>query len=114
MSRRNLMANPIRRHASLFVAASAAVGLLAAAPAQAAPLAATGVLNAQVNDASDVSEVAVVVRRGVAVGPRGGVYRYGGAAVVRPGYRYGGWGRPRWCRWGPGGGVAAGGGHRLF
>ena len=102
------MANPIRRHASLLVAASAAAGLLAAAPAQAAPLAPTGVLNSQVNDASDVSEVAVVVRRGAYVGPRGGVYRYGGAAVVRPGYRYGGWARPGWYRWGPGGAIAAG------
>jgi len=99
------MANTLRRHASLFVAASAAVGLFAAAPAQAAPLAPTGVLNAQVNDASDVSEVAVVVRRGVAVGPRGGVYRYRGAAVVRPGV---GWARPGWYRWGPGGAIAAG------
>jgi len=103
------MANPARRHASLFVAASAAIGLLAAgSPAQAAPLASTGALQAQVNDASDVTEVAVVVRRGgVAVGPRGGVYRYGGAAVVRPGYRYG-WARPGWYRWGPGGAIAAG------
>jgi hypothetical protein len=108
MSRRNLMANPIRRHASLFVAASAAVGLLAAAPAQAAPLAPNSVLNAQVDDASDVSEVAVVYRGGRYVGPRGGVYRYGGAAVVRPGYRYGGWARPGWYRWGPGGAIAAG------
>jgi len=99
------MANPTRRHASLLVAASAAVGLFAAAPAQAAPLAPTGVVNAQVNDASDVSEVAVVVRRGVAVGPRGGVYRYRGAAVVRPGV---GWARPGWYRWGPGGAIAAG------
>jgi hypothetical protein len=97
------MANPTRRHASLLVAASAAVGLLAAAPAQAAPLAPTGALNAQVNDASDVSEVAVVVRRGAYVGPRGGVYRYRGAAVVRPGV---GWARP--YRWGPGGAIAAG------
>src|SRR5262245_28916949 len=105
MSRRNLMANPTRRHASLLVAASAAVGLFAAAPAQTAPLAPTGVVNAQVNDASDVSEVAVVVRRGVAVGPRGGVYRYRGAAVVRPGV---GWARPGWYRWGPGGAIAAG------
>ena len=101
------MANPTRRHASLLVAASAAVGVFAAAPAQAAPLAPTGVLNAQVNDASDVSEVAVVVRRGAYVGPRGGVYRYRGAAVGRPGYR-GGWARPGWCRWGPGGAIAAG------
>ena len=99
------MANTLRRHASLLVAASAAVGLFAAAPAQAAPLTPTGVLNAQVNDASDVSEVAVVVRRGVAVGPRGGVYRYRGAAVVRPGV---GWARPGWYRWGPGGAIAAG------
>jgi hypothetical protein len=99
------MANTLRRHASLLVAASAAVGLFAAAPAQAAPLAPSGVLNAQVNDASDVSEVAVVVRRGVAVGPRGGVYRYRGAAVVRPGV---GWARPGWYRWGPGGAIAAG------
>jgi hypothetical protein len=82
------------------------VGLLAAgASAQAAPLAPTATLNAQVNGASDVSEVAVVVRRGVAVGPRGGVYRYRGAAVVRPGV---GWARPGWYRWGPGGAIAAG------
>jgi hypothetical protein len=101
-----MMANPIRRHASLLVAATAAAGLLAAAaPVQAAPLAPTGALNAQVNGASDVSEVAVVVRRGVAVGPRGGVYRYRGATVVRPGV---GWARPGWYRWGPGGAIAAG------
>ena len=113
------MATTRRRHASLLVAVSAAVGLFAAAsPAQAAPLAPTGALNAQVYDASDVSEVAVVVRRGVAVGPRGGVYRYGGAGVVRPGpvVRPGAvvvrpgvrWARPGWYRWGPGGAIAAG------
>jgi hypothetical protein len=115
------MANQVRR-TSLLVAAAAAVGLLAAAaPAQAAPLAPTGALNAQVNEASDVSEVAVVYRGGKYVGPSGGVYRYGGAAVVRPGpvvrpgavvvrpgYRYGGWARPGWYRWGPGGAIAAG------
>ena len=115
------MANPTRRHACLLVATAAAVGLLAAAaPAQAAPLAPTGALNAQLNETSDVSEVAVVYRGGKYVGPRGGVYRYGGAAVVRPGvvrpgvavvrpgYRYGGWARPGWYRWGPGGAIAAG------
>jgi hypothetical protein len=108
------MANPIRRHASLFVAAAAAGLLAAASPVLAAPLAPTGALNAQVNGASDVSEVAVVVRRGGGVGPRGGVYRYRGAAVVRPGvgvvrpgYRAG-WARPGWYRWGPGGAIAAG------
>ena len=99
------MANPTRRHASLLVAASAAVGLFAAAaPAQAAPLAPTGTLNAQVNGASDVSEVAVVVRRGAYVGPRGGVYRYRSTTVVRPGGVR--WARP--YRWGPGGAIAAG------
>ena len=97
------------RQASLLVAASAAIGLLAASgPVQSAPLAPTDALRAQVNDASDLSQVAVVVRRGVAVGPRGGVYRYRGAAVVRPGYRYGGWVRPPAYRWGPGGAIAAG------
>jgi hypothetical protein len=97
------MANPVRP-ASLLVAASAALGLFAAS-AQAAPLAPTDALNAQVNSASDVSEVAVVVRRGAYVGPRGGVYRYRGATVVRPGV---GWARPGWYRWGPGGAIAAG------
>jgi len=109
------MANPKRRHACLLVAASAAVGLLAAgAPAQAAPLAPTGVLSAQMNGASDVSEVAAVVRRGVVVGPRGNAYRYRGATVVRPapvvrpGYPAARWARPGWYRWGPGGAIAAG------
>ncbi|MGQ0682274.1 hypothetical protein [Bradyrhizobium sp.] len=102
------MANPIRLRASLLVAASAAAGLLAAAaPAQAAPLAPTGALQAQANDASDVTEVAVVVRRGVAVGPRGGAYRYRGATVVRPAPAVR-WARPGWYRWGPGGAIAAG------
>src|SRR5262249_28049162 len=102
------MANPIRRHASLFVAAAAAGLLAAAAPAQAAPLAPTGALSAQLNDASDVSEVAVVVRRGAGVGPRGNAYRYRSTTVVRPGYRGGGWARPGWYGWRPGGAIAAG------
>lgn len=95
-----------RRQASLLVAASAAIALLAAmSPAQSAPLAPTDALRAQVGDASDVTEVAVVVRRGVARGPRGNVYGYRSATVVRPGY---GWARPGYYRWGPGGAVAAG------
>ena len=102
------MANTLRRHASLF-AAAAAIGLLAAsAPTQAAPLAPTGALQTQVNGASDVSEVAVVVRRGAAMGPRGNVYRYRGTTVVRPGYPAARWARPTWYRWGPGGAIAAG------
>lgn len=98
------MAHSTRRHASLLFAAATAVSLFAiGAPAHAAPLAPTG-LQAQANDASDVSQVAVVVRRGVAVGPRGGVYGYRSATVVRPG----GWVRPPYYHWGAGGAVAAG------
>jgi hypothetical protein len=104
------MAKPTPRHASLFVTAFAATGLLAAgAPAQAAPLQPTGALKAQVGDVTNVTTVQYVARRGVVVGPRGNAYRYRGAAVVRPGYRYGGgWARPGWYRWGPGGAIAAG------
>ena len=102
------MVSSTGRRASLLVAATAVAGLLTAAlPAQSAPLAPTGLLNAQAKQASDVSDVAVVVRRGVAVGPRGGVYRYRGGAVVRP-YPAARWARPGWYRWGPGGAIAAG------
>ena len=98
-----------RRQASLLVAATAAIGLFAAmGPAQSAPLAPSEALRAQVDDASDVSQVAVVVRRGYRVGPRGNAYRYRSTTVVRPGYGYGRWARPGWYRWGPGGAVAAG------
>jgi hypothetical protein len=107
------MAKSTRRHASLLVAAAAAGLLAAGAPVQAAPLAPTGLLNTQANEASDVSEVAVVVRRGTAVGPRGNVYRYRGTTVVRPApiirpapvVR---WARPGWYGWRPGGAIAAG------
>jgi hypothetical protein len=77
---------------------------------------------------------AYIARRGAtAVGPRGGVYHRGGAVggygyrggayrggVYRGGVyrggayggvyrgRYGGWARPGWYRWGPGGAIAAG------
>ncbi len=111
-----------RTKATLLVAAAAALGLFSGGAAQSAPLAPTDALRAQVDDASDVSQVAVIVRGGgVAVGPRGGAYRYrggaavvrpgpvvrGGAVVVRPGVGYGArWVRP--YRWGPGGAIAAG------
>ena len=95
-----------RRQASFLVAASAAIGLLAASgPVQSAPLQPTGALHAQVDGASDVTQVAVVVRRGVGVGPRGNAYRYRSTTVVRPGVR---WVRPGSYRWGPGGAIAAG------
>ena len=49
---------------------------------------------------------AYIAHRGVTrVGPRGGVY-HRGAGVYRGGY--GGWARPGWYRWGPGGAIAAG------
>ena len=73
---------------------------------------------------SDVVQVYVARRGGVAVGPRGGavagrttvVGRPGGGAavrrttVVRPGYAGGGvrWVRPGWYRWPAGGAIAAG------
>ena len=73
---------------------------------------------------SDVVQVYVARRGGVAVGPRGGavagrttvVGRPGGGAavrrttVVRPGYAGGGvrWARPGWYRWPAGGAIAAG------
>jgi hypothetical protein len=61
---------------------------------------------------------AVVHRGGAAVGPRGGV-AHRGTAVVGPrgnvavrsttvAGRGGGWARPGWYRWGPGGAIAAG------
>jgi hypothetical protein len=61
-----------------------------------------------------------VARRGVYVGPRGGVYRGGvyrggvyRGGVYRGGYYHGagywgGWARPGWYRWAPGGAIAAG------
>jgi hypothetical protein len=79
-----------------------------------------------------ISKVVVYHRGATAVGPRGGVYHrggtyarpgYGGGGVYRGGvyrggaygyhggvYRggYGGWARPGWYHWGPGGAIAAG------
>ena len=76
-----------------------------------------------------ISKVVVYHRGATAVGPRGGVYHRGGT-YGRPGYGgyhggvyrggaygyhggvyrggYGGWARPGWYRWGPGGAIAAG------
>jgi hypothetical protein len=72
---------------------------------------------------------AYIAHRGVTrVGPRGGVYHRGGTVGGYGGYRgggvyrggygyrgggvyrggYGGWARPGWYRWGPGGAIAAG------
>jgi hypothetical protein len=111
------------RSLSMVLATTAALAaLLPVAPAVSAPLLPTDLASQQANDASDVVDVAVVVRRGAGVGPRGNAYRYrsttvvrpgvgavgrAGAVVVRPGYP-GRWARPGWYRWGPGGAIAAG------
>jgi hypothetical protein len=127
-SRRNSMTKS-RHHRTphhFAVAVAAALGTLVSvggtAPALSAPLYPASAVNEQINDSSDVVNVAVVVRRGAGVGPRGNAYRYrsttvvrpgvgavgrAGAVVVRPGYP-GRWARPGWYRWGPGGAIAAG------
>jgi hypothetical protein len=92
---------------SFVLATTAALAVLVpGAPAISAPLLPIDFASQQVNDTSDVVNVAVVVRRGVGVGPRGNAYRYRSTTVVRPGY--GGWARPGHYRWGPGGAIAAG------
>ena len=55
------------------------------------------------NAISDVEQVYVARRTYVGRGPRGNVV-VGRSTVVRPG----GWARPSWYRWGPGGAIAAG------
>lgn len=99
-------------------------GLLAAIPDTPVMAAMSGhgtVLKQQVNDTSAVVPVVVVRRGGAAVGPRGNavvrrstVVRPGVRPVrpavrpVRPVVRPGGWVRPGWYRWPPGGAIAAG------
>ena len=102
---------------SLALATSA---MLALAPGSAisAPLQPMDLASQHANESSDIVNVAVVVRRGAGVGPRGNAYRYRSTTVVRPGgpvvrggavvVRPGGWARPGWYRWGPGGAIAAG------
>jgi hypothetical protein len=105
---------------SFMLATTTALAVLAPGSAAiSAPLLPTD-LAQHANGTSDVVNVAVVVRRGAGVGPRGNAYRYrsttvvrpggpnvvrGGAVVVRPGVR---WARPSYYRWGPGGAIAAG------
>jgi hypothetical protein len=105
---------------SLALATTATLAFAPASAAIAAPLQPIDLAGQHADVTSDVVNVAVVVRRGAGVGPRGNAYRYrsttvvrpggpnvvrGGAVVVRPG---GGWARPGWYRWGPGGAIAAG------
>ena len=108
---------------SFVLATTATLALVPGSAAISAPLQPIDLASQHANDTSDVVNVAVVVRRGAGVGPRGNAYRYRGAAVVRPGGAvvrggavvvrpgYGGgarWARPGWYRWGPGGAIAAG------
>jgi len=114
------MAKPAHHRAfktlSFAVATISTLALLTSASA--APLQPIDLASRHANQASDVVDVAVVVRRGAGVGPRGNAYRYRSTTVVRPGgpvvrggavvVRPGGWARPGWYRWGPGGAIAAG------
>jgi hypothetical protein len=92
--------------------------VLPASPNQALALnvGAAVVLGAQTETTNaDVVNVRAVVRRGVAVGPRGNAAAYRSRTVVRgpvarPGYAGGAvrWARPGWYRWPVGGAIAAG------
>jgi hypothetical protein len=109
---------------SLALATTATLAFAPTSPAISAPLQPIDLASQHTDVTSDVVNVAVVVRRGAGVGPRGNAYRYrsttvvrpggpnvvrGGAVVVRPGYGGGArWARPGWYRWGPGGAIAAG------
>ena len=103
---------------TLSLALATTATLAFAGAATAAPLQPIDLAGQHATEASDVTNVAVVVRRGAGVGPRGNAYRYRSTTVVRPGgpvarggavvVRPGGWARPSWYRWGPGGAIAAG------
>lgn len=104
---------------SLAVAATATLAIASVTTAIAAPLQPLDLASQHATEASDVTNVAVVTRRGAGVGPRGNAYRYRSTTVVRPGGPVYGrpvvrpgypnrWARPSWYRWGPGGAIAAG------
>jgi hypothetical protein len=113
------------------LAKSAAIfALLASAPMPAGAM--EGIGGTGASQANDTMVVPVYMHRGPGGGVygrpgyhgggvyhggvyRGGVYRGGygyHGGVYRPGYRgpvvVGGWNRPGWYRWGPGGAIAAG------
>ena len=85
---------------SLVAFALALTATVASAPANAL----TGPVQ---GSTSNIEQVYVARRTGAARGPRGNVV-VGRTTVVRPGVRPGGWVRPSWYRWGPGGAIAAG------
>ena len=112
-------ASPPLKTLSLALATTATLAFVPASSAISAPLQPIDLASQHADVTSDVVNVAVVVRRGAGVGPRGNAYRYRSTTVVRPGgpnvvrggavvVRPGGWARPSWYRWGPGGAIAAG------
>src|SRR5580693_3242307 len=89
---------------SLVKSACVAIALLGFSPPQAGAIELQG-SNPTAQLGEGMISKAYIAHRGVTrVGPRGGVYHRGGAD--RGGY--GGWARPGWYRWGPGGAIAAG------
>jgi hypothetical protein len=114
---------------SLVKSACVAIALLGLSAPQAGAIELQG-SNPSASLSEGMMSKAFIAHRGAtAVGPRGGVYHRGGTAVG--GYRggayrgglyrggvyrgagvyrggYGGWARPGWYRWGPGGAIAAG------
>ena len=113
---------------SLVKSACAAIALSGFSPPQASAIEMQGSNPTAQMGEGMISKVVVVHRGATAVGPRGGVYHRGGTyggyrggayrggvyhgGVYRGGgYRYGGyggWARPGWYHWGPGGAIAAG------
>ena len=83
------MAKPAHHHTlktlSLALATTATLALAPASAAISAPLQPIDLASQHANVTSDVVNVAVVVRRGAGVGPRGNAYRYRSTTVVRPG-----------------------------
>ena len=107
---------------SLVKSACVAIALSGFSPPQAGAIEMQGSNPAPMLNDGMISK-AYIAHRGVTrVGPRGGVYHRGGTVHGYPGYRggvyhggagvyrggYGGWARPGWYRWGPGGAIAAG------
>ncbi len=118
---------------SLVKSACVAIALSGFSPPQAGAIEIQGSNpSAQLSDGM-ILKAYIAHRGATAVGPRGGVYHRGGTVggyrggayrggvyrggVYRGGYGYrggvyrggyGGWARPGWYRWGPGGAIAAG------
>jgi hypothetical protein len=116
---------------SLVKSACVAIALSGFSPPQAGAIEMQGSNPAPMLNDGMISKAYIAHRGVTAVGPRGGVYHRGGTVGGYGGYRggayrggvyrggvyrgagvyrggYGGWARPGWYRWGPGGAIAAG------